>query len=198
MLDDDDIFLVTVPGWGNSGPQHWQSLWERSYPLTCRVEQDDWLYPRRDTWVAALARTLDEIDGKVVIAAHSLGCHTAVAWLLSASLREQRQVKGLLLVAPPALPITADTALASGELPEGAPLPDFTGFGQSCAQRLPQPAIAVASRNDLFCEFAEAERMAREWGVKLVDAGNAGHMGSTAGLGSWPDGQRLLQQLMLS
>lgn len=198
MLDDDDLFLVTVPGWGNSGPQHWQSLWERSYPLTRRVEQDDWLYPECNAWEAALARTLADIDGKVVIAAHSLGCHTAVAWLLSASLREQRQVKGLLLVAPPALPITAERALASGELPEGAALPGFAGFGQPSAQRLPLPAIVVASRDDLFCEFAEAERMADGWGVKLVDAGNAGHMGSTAGLGSWPEGQRLLQRLMLA
>lgn len=198
MLDEDDLFLVTVPGWGNSGPQHWQTLWERSYPLVRRVEQENWLYPDRDAWVAALARTLDEIDGKVVIAAHSLGCHTAVAWLLSASLMEQRKVKGLLLVAPPALPITAERALASGELPEGAPLPDFTGFGQACTQRLPLPAIVVASRDDLFCPFAEAERMAQGWGAKLVDAGNAGHMGSTAGLGNWQEGQRLLQRLMLS
>lgn len=195
---DDDLFLVTVPGWGNSGPQHWQTLWERGYPLVQRVEQDDWLYPNRDVWVAALARTLAEIDGKVIIAAHSLGCHTAVAWLLSASLVDQRKVKGLLLVAPPALPITPERALASGELPVGAPVPDFTGFDQPCTQRLPLPTIVVASRDDLFCEFAEAERMAQSWGVKLVDAGNAGHMGSTAGLGSWPEGQRLLQRLMLS
>ncbi|MBI3146258.1 MAG: alpha/beta hydrolase [Pseudogulbenkiania sp.] len=198
MFDDDDIFLLTVPGWGNSAPQHWQSVWERSYPLARRVEQDDWLYPSRDAWVAALVRTLADIDGKVVIAAHSLGCHAAVAWLLSASLLEQRQVKGLLLVAPPALPIGADTVRASGELPAGAPLPEFAGFGQACAQRLPLPTIVVASRDDLFCEFAEAERMAQGWGAKLVDAGNAGHMGSTAGLGGWPEGQRLLQRLMLS
>ncbi|EEG06709.1 RBBP9/YdeN family alpha/beta hydrolase [Pseudogulbenkiania ferrooxidans] len=198
MFDDEDIFLLTVPGWGNSGPQHWQTLWERSYPLARRVEQENWLYPERDAWVAALARTLDEIDGKVVIAAHSLGCHTAVAWLLSASLLEQRKVKGLLLVAPPALPITPERALASGELPAGAPLPDFSGFGQPWVQRLPCPAIMVASHDDLFCEFAEAERMAQGWGVTLVDAGHAGHMGSTAGLGSWQEGQRLLQRLMLA
>lgn len=198
MLDDDDIFLLTVPGWNNSGPQHWQSWWERSYPLARRVEQDDWLYPRCDAWVAALARTMADIDGKVVIAAHSLGCHTALAWLLSASLLEQHKVKGLLLVAPPALPITPERALASGELPEGAPVPDFDGFDRPCSQHLPLPAIVVASRNDLFCEFAEAERMAQDWGAKLVDAGMAGHMGSTAGLGSWPEGQRLLQRLMLA
>ena len=123
MWDDDDVFLVTVPGWGNSGPQHWQSYWEMLYPLARRVEQDNWLYPTRADWVERLAGTVDDCAGKVVLAAHSLGCHTVVAWLAQASLQQQRKVQGVLLVAPPALPITAERALASGELPQGAALP---------------------------------------------------------------------------
>ncbi|MFC3531687.1 alpha/beta hydrolase [Vogesella facilis] len=197
MWDDDDVFLVTVPGWGDSGPQHWQSHWERLYPLSRRVEQDDWLYPTRSEWVARLAATVDDCAGKVVLAAHSLGCHTVVAWLAQASLPQQSKVQGVLLVAPPALPITPARALASGELPAGAAVPDFAGFEAPLALRLPLPARLVASRDDLFCSWAEAEALAQGWGVPLLDAGNAGHMGSHSGLGDWQAGQRLLQQLML-
>ncbi|MCW3481772.1 alpha/beta hydrolase [Neisseriaceae bacterium JH1-16] len=194
---DDDITLVLVPGWGDSGPQHWQSYWEKGYPLVGRVRQRDWLYPRRDEWVAALADTIAQADGRVLIAAHSLGCHTAVEWLRSATLAEQRRVQGLLLVAPPALPITPEQARASGELPDGAVLPDFAGFEAPALQRLPVPTLLVASQDDPFCAYAEAKRMAEGWGVPLIDGGLAGHMGSASGLASWPTGQRLLQRLML-
>lgn len=197
MWDDDDIFLITVPGWGNSGPKHWQSYWERLYPLARRVEQDDWLYPSRDAWVQCLADTVDGCSGKVVLAAHSLGCHTAVEWLGQASLLQQRKVKGLLLVAPPALPITETRARASGELPDDAPLPAFDGFAAPRAIRIPVPTRMVASRDDLFCDYATSEAMAAQWGVSLLDAGNAGHMGSHSGLGDWKAGQKLIQQLML-
>lgn len=197
MLDDDDVFLITVPGWGNSGEQHWQSYWEVMYPLALRVEQDDWLYPDRDAWVQRLAATVAACDGKVVIAAHSLGCHTAVEWLGQASLREQKKIKGLLLVAPPALPISPERARASGELPVDAPLPAFSGFAALRDIRLPVPVRMVASRNDLFCDWPQAESMAQSWGVTLLDAGAAGHMGSSSGLGDWKAGQRLIQQLIL-
>lgn len=197
MWDDDDIFLITVPGWGNSGPKHWQSYWERLYPLARRVEQDDWLYPSRDAWVQRLADTVDGCSGKVVLAAHSLGCHTAVEWLGQASLLQQRKVKGLLLVAPPALPITEARARASGELPDDAPLPAFDGFAAPRAIRIPVATRMVASRDDLFCDYASSEAMAAQWGVSLLDAGNAGHMGSHSGLGDWKAGQKLIQQLML-
>ncbi|GHD71207.1 RBBP9/YdeN family alpha/beta hydrolase [Vogesella fluminis] len=197
MPDDDDVFLITVPGWGNSGASHWQSYWEVLYPLARRVEQDDWLYPTRDAWVQRLAATVADCDGKVVIAAHSLGCHTTVEWLGQASLLEQKKVKGVLLVAPPALPITPQRAAASGELPPGAPLPDFAGFAAPRELRLPVPARLVASHDDLFCDWTEAEALAACWQVPLLSAGNSGHMGSNSGLGDWKAGQRLIQQLIL-
>ena len=46
--------IVIVPGWRNSGPDHWQSLWAHSLPQAERVEQDDWLTPKRADWVQAL------------------------------------------------------------------------------------------------------------------------------------------------
>ncbi|MDX9970203.1 MAG: alpha/beta hydrolase, partial [Hydrogenophaga sp.] len=44
--------VVIVPGWRNSGPGHWQSLWTERLPNVLRVEQDDWVSPLKHAWVA--------------------------------------------------------------------------------------------------------------------------------------------------
>ena len=50
--------IVIVPGWRNSGPGHWQSLWAEQLEGAVRVQQQDWLLPHRDAWVAELERVL--------------------------------------------------------------------------------------------------------------------------------------------
>jgi predicted alpha/beta hydrolase family esterase len=37
--------VLILPGLGNSGPDHWQSHWERGDAACRRVEQDDWDAP---------------------------------------------------------------------------------------------------------------------------------------------------------
>ncbi len=90
--------LVIVPGWRNSGPGHWQSLWAQRVPGAVRVEmpEDDWQRPKRNVWVQAIARTIRTQPGPVVVAAHSLGC-IATTHLPS---DVARRVQGALLVAP--------------------------------------------------------------------------------------------------
>ena len=39
--------IVIVPGWRNSGPGHWQSLWAEQLEGAVRVQQQDWLVPHR-------------------------------------------------------------------------------------------------------------------------------------------------------
>jgi uncharacterized protein len=65
--------ILTVPGLGGSGPEHWQTWLERSLPGTGRVEQDDWDRPHRDKWLARLVGAVAEAPGAVLVA-HSLGC----------------------------------------------------------------------------------------------------------------------------
>jgi hypothetical protein len=45
--------IVIVPGWRNSGPGHWQSLWAEQLEGAVRVQQQDWLVPHRDAWVGS-------------------------------------------------------------------------------------------------------------------------------------------------
>jgi predicted alpha/beta hydrolase family esterase len=38
--------VLILPGWQNSGPDHWQSRWEALYGYQ-RVQQHDWMRPLR-------------------------------------------------------------------------------------------------------------------------------------------------------
>ena len=49
--------VLVLPGWQNSGPDHWQSRWERLHGDE-RVVQHDWDWPRRGDWMARLDEVL--------------------------------------------------------------------------------------------------------------------------------------------
>ena len=167
--------IIIVPGWRDSGPGHWQTLWAERLPQARRVVQDDWHTPTRSAWVARLEETVLEQPGPVVIVAHSLGCITtahmnpeAAAW-----------VRGALLVAP------AD--------PERrAVLSDFAPVPYAA---MPYRSILVASSNDPYCPIRLAGAYARAWGSEFVRLQNAGHINVDSGHGEWPLGRALLQSL---
>ena len=167
--------VIIVPGWRNSGPRHWQSLWAREVPGARRVEQDDWVSPRRDAWVARVAETIEAAGGPVVVVAHSLGCIATVH--LPAEVVSR--IAGALLVAP------ADPE-RRGALADFAPVP---------YQRLPYRHILVASDNDPYCPIRLAGAYARAWGSEFVRLPGAGHINVEAGFGDWPLGRALLTSL---
>ncbi|MBW8465436.1 alpha/beta hydrolase, partial [Acidovorax sp.] len=49
--------ILLLPGWQNSGPDHWQSRWEARHG-DLRVEQHDWMRPLRGDWSARLEETV--------------------------------------------------------------------------------------------------------------------------------------------
>ena len=58
--------ILTLPGWQNSGPQHWQSRWEALYGYQ-RVEQHDWRRPLRGDWTARLQEVVVDSPAPVVL-----------------------------------------------------------------------------------------------------------------------------------
>jgi predicted alpha/beta hydrolase family esterase len=62
--------VLLLPGWLDSGPGHWQTLWESQHGDT-RVVQSDWLWPKRGDWMARLEEVLLEDERPVLLAAHS-------------------------------------------------------------------------------------------------------------------------------
>ena len=164
--------ILIVPGYTNSGPDHWQSRWQARLSTARRVEQDAWAKPVREDWTARFAEAVNEATRPVVVIAHSLG----VATMLQALPECRNPIAGAFLVAPPEV-----------NNPKIRPRHLMT-FGPYREEPLEFPSIVVASRNDPFGSFEHAGDMANAWGSMLIDAGEAGHINAESGHGPWPEG----------
>jgi uncharacterized protein len=162
-------FLIQ-PGWQNSGPHHWQTLWEAQLGhAATRVPQQDWMVPDRAAWVAALERAIRRTSPPVVILAHSIGCMAAIFAIAAAP------VAAVVLVAP------ADAERS------GAPAALHT-FSPTPMKPLATPALVVASDSDPYCTLDRAEAFAQAWKADLEIVTDGGHINAEAGFGPWPDG----------
>ena len=171
--------VLMLPGYGDSGPQHWQSLWEAADRACRRVVQRDWHNPTLDDWRERLDRAIAESERPPILVAHSLGCALVAHWARGAA----RRVAGALLVAP----ADADmVALMLDAVASFAPVP---------LEPLPFPSIVVASSDDPYVSLERAETFARAWGSRLVRIGAAGHINADSGHGEWPEGRWLLDEL---
>jgi len=166
-----------LPGYDDSGPGHWQTLWERAHPQYRRVQQRSWTQPVCDEWVAALDAAIVAASAPVVLVGHSLGCLTVAHH----AARHRRDVRGALLVAPP----NADDLA-----------PTIKGFRPVPRAPLPFPSILVGSDDDWYMSPDDARALAAAWGSRFVLLEKAGHINTDAGFGPWPDGERLLAELI--
>src|SRR5690606_16603888 len=73
-----DADILIIPGYTNSGPDHWQTRWENKLSTARRVEQAEWSKPVREDWVANVVQAIEEAVRPVVLVAHSLGIPTAI------------------------------------------------------------------------------------------------------------------------
>lgn len=174
-------FLV-LPGYGGSGPEHWQSRWERERPGFSRVEQDDWDRPDREAWIARLGAAVTGARPPVILVAHSLACLLAAHWAAAAPPEALAKVAGAFLVAPvdPARPVFPAAA---------------RGFAPVPLARLPFPSLLVASADDPYAAPEFARACAAAWGSRLVEIGARGHINASSGLGGWEEGLALLATL---
>jgi predicted alpha/beta hydrolase family esterase len=174
------IPILIVPGLGGSGPHHWQTYLERSFPGASRVHQDDWNRPDRMSWTERLTAAVDASPGAVLVA-HSLGCAVVAH---AAATRPDLPVAAALLVAPADVDCEYDA-------------PDrLRGFAPMPCTPLPFRSIVVASTDDPCMTLARARTFADDWGAEFVDAGALGHINVEAGFGPWPDGERMLRNLL--
>jgi predicted alpha/beta hydrolase family esterase len=171
--------VLILPGRGDSGEEHWQSIWQRHNPDFLRVHQREWNNPEREEWVDALDAVIQAQQGPVILVAHSLAVITVAHWAAT----RRAPVAGALLVSP--------TDVERHDYPPGtrhfAPIPLAT---------LPFPSIVVASDDDPRVTPERAAYFARHWGALLARPGAFGHLGTAARLGQWEYGQRLLGQLL--
>ncbi|MDR3693482.1 alpha/beta hydrolase [Mucilaginibacter sp.] len=170
--------ILTIPGLGGSGPQHWQSIWEKQYNFT-RVEQADWETPACADWIENINNAVNMYDpADVILVSHSLACAALAYWANKFNVK----IKGALLVAP------ADS--------EAESFPTVTtGFSPMPLLKLPFLSIVVSSTNDFYVTTERTKLFADSWGSNFINVGDAGHINVSSGHGEWDFGLELLKRL---
>jgi uncharacterized protein len=163
--------VLLVPGIGNSGPTHWQTLWQAKHPDVGRVMQRDWDHPVCDEWIEVLDQAVVQVAEPPILIAHSLGCLAVAHW----AARSDRSCHAVLLVAVPD--------------PDGPAFPrDATGFALVSPALRRYRVTVVSSSDDPYATTLYAEERVAAWGAEHVHLGRRGHINAASGLGDWPDG----------
>jgi predicted alpha/beta hydrolase family esterase len=177
--------VLIVPGLREHVAEHWQTLLEarlckvRSVPP---LETDKLDCSKR---VEAIQHELEQIDGPLILVAHSAGVLMIAHW----AARHSRPIKGALLAAPPDL---------DAQWPQGYPSAETLrtqGWDPLPEGRLPFRSLVAASTNDHLASLSAATRMAEGWGSELLNLGEVGHLNPAAGYGRWPQAEALILEL---
>jgi len=166
---------LLVPGYGGSGPEHWQTWFERQLPDSIRVSQLDCMTLDLPAWTAAIRWEIDRASEPVWIVAHGFGCLAAV----QAASDFSDRVSGAMLVAP----YDPDSVRATALLPE-TPL-EF-------------PSLMVSSTNNPYMRSDRAAFWAGFWNSAFVSTGAAGAIDPEAGFGPWQQGLEFFDHLKAS
>ena len=168
-----------IPGLGGSGPDHWQTYFEKSGTNFQRIVQKDWDAPDIQEWVETIDNAISAYDPEtVVLVGHSLGCPTIAQW----AAHSHKKIKGALLVAPP------DIESFQEKL-------HVALFRQLPTDKINFPTIVVASTNDHWDKNRKAGFYAANWGSQLLNIGDAGHINDLSGFGKWEQGLEILHSL---
>ena len=177
--------VLIVPGLRDHVSQHWQTLLAAQLPRVATVPpmgREDLDCSAR---VAAIEAAAQRIEGPLIIVAHSGGCIMVAHW----AQQTKRPVQGALLATPPDF---------EKPMPEGYPAIEALTLGGWLPvprQALPFPSIVAVSRNDPLGGFVRVCALAHDWGSKVVDIGEAGHLNPASGYGPWPLAHAFIEQL---
>jgi len=168
--------VVIVPGIGDSGPEHWQTHWQRRNAHMRRLQPSSFAQPQLRDWLHALDRCVQDCATPPLLVAHSLGCLLVAHW----AARAQRLPRGALLVA---VPDPDSAAFPHAQAASFVPVPTAP---------LPFRSLIVTSSDDPYATPPYSRRRARDWGSGLVELDGLGHLNAASGLGEWPAGAQLL------
>ena len=169
---------LIVPGYGNSGPTHWQTYFENSGPNFRRILQSSWIEPQCKDWVHNINAAVDEYKHEtVVLITHSMGGVAMAHW----ALQYNKKIKGAMIVGPPDL----ENPYKDYSLQSFLPIP---------TQKLPFRSIAIVSTNDKWSTLERAKHFTSCWGREYLEIGDAGHINHNSGYGDWPEGLELLKK----
>jgi predicted alpha/beta hydrolase family esterase len=177
--------VLIVPGLREHVAEHWQTL------LEARLEKVRSVPPLEtdkldcNARVRAIQHELEQIDGPVILVAHSAGVLMVAHW----AAQFRRPIKGALLAAPPDL---------EAAWPANYPSPETlrsSGWDPLPTGPLPFRSLVAASTNDHLASLDAATKLAQGWGAELLNLGDVGHLNPAAGFGPWPEAEALILEL---
>ncbi len=172
-------YYFIIPGLGNSGPEHWQTYFEKAGNQFQRIQQQEWDAPNCQDWISTIDRTISGYDlSEVILIGHSLGCATIAHWAKTYN----RLIKCALLVAP------SDVEAPRYHFPA-------TGFAPMPLDKLLFKTIVVASADDKWVSLERAAFFAQNWGSELINLGSSGHINTASGFTRWEEGLEILSRL---
>ena len=177
--------ILIVPGLREHVAEHWQTL------LAARLSNVRSVAPLETDKLDCMARVraiqheLEQIDGPVILVAHSAGVLMVAHWAAHYS----RPIKGALLAAPPDLDAVWPSNYPSSETLRNQ------GWNPLPQGPLPFRSIVAGSTNDHLASLPAVTRMAEGWGAELLNLGDVGHLNPAAGFGHWPQAEALILEL---
>ena len=175
------VRTLHAPGYGGSPLPHWQRLWAEADPDAAVVEQSDWDRPDADAWASAIGQAVASSGAPTVLVAHSLGCLAVARWATTDA--APGPVVGALLVAP------TDAEADGFSVPA-------RGFAPVPRRPLPFPSVVACGSADPVVRPERAASFAASWGARYVGVHARGHIDGRDGYGPWPEGRRLLADLL--
>ena len=181
-----DATVVLVPGLRGHVEDHWQTHLAATLPGARTVPPLGRTNPALQARVTLLDHIVQEVDGPVVVVAHSAGVLVTVHWAAQYS---PSRVVGALLATPPAfatpLPLeypSIEELRAHGWLP----IP---------RRPLPFPSILAVSTDDPLGNPVRMRALANAWGSRIHSLGAVGHLNPASGYGDWPGAEPLIKEL---
>lgn len=185
MNDNNNATILIVPGLRDHVPEHWQTLLAAQLPKVRTVpplEHDKLSLAAR---VEAIQHELEQIEGPVILVAHSAGVLMVAHW----AARYDRPIKGAVLATPPDLDATWPAHYPS---PESLQVNGWTPLPN---RPLPFPCLVCASDDDHLASPEAVRDLAEAWGGTLVELGRVGHLNPASGFGEWAGAHELIQML---
>jgi predicted alpha/beta hydrolase family esterase len=181
-----DATVVLVPGLRGHVEDHWQTRLAATLPNARTVRPLGRDEPDLTARVSLLDQIVEDVDGPVVIVAHSAGVLVTVHWAAS---YQGTSVVGALLATPPAF---------AEELPPEYPSVSrlrANGWLPIPRRPLPFPSILATSTDDALGNPVRLRAMANAWGSREHSLGAVGHLNPSSGFGEWSGATALIEEL---
>jgi uncharacterized protein len=181
-----DATVVLVPGLRGHVEDHWQTRLAAQLPSAWCVPPLGRTEPSLQVRLRLLDHIVEDVDGPVVLVAHSAGVLATVHW---AATYTGTKVVGALLATPPAFatPLPAEYPSIEQLRNHGwLPIP---------RRPLPFPSILATSTDDALGNPVRLRAMANAWGSREHSLGAVGHLNPASGFGEWPEATSLIEEL---